>query len=369
MKHMRTSFQVFTYIIVCAIGASAAYFGHNGVRANNADLRKQLEDTQAQVAKLSEELNLLRVEQVQTRRARLTHRAPAANVASAQEAAIEPRGRPTTLAAMNPTAASPDNASNATPPSSAAAPNIAPLSEEERVQQARASLADYLERTEGRSIGARMRQGRRLLEQLREMGDAGTLALLHTLEEGTSSRERQVAAALLGGMQDLDVALPVLNEIITSEADVMVRRGAARGLRIMDSYEAVPSLNRLAENPGEDRFVRYNAAIGLARLDEPQGVEHLVGIYNEASSSDGSGRYITFRALTRLDDPAALPAMRLAAGPENDISYRVGALKFIARHGTEDDVPLVQAALNEPSKQPAVLEAARDALRSLGVSE
>lgn len=364
---MRTSFQVLTYVGACALGAGGIYLGHDGLRSDNAALHEQLANAEAKVARLSGELNTLRVTQVEQRRSRLTQQE---RFSTERERQLRKPGSATDgrIATLTPLASSPGPATSSEGRLSRAGPTAqeTPQTEEERVQQAQADLHDYLERTENLGVGARMRQSRRLLEALRERGDAGTLALLRTLEEGTTSRERQVAAALLGGMDDVEVALPVLNEIIASETDVMVRRGAARGLRIMDSHEAVPALSALAENTAEDRFVRYNAALGLARLSEPAGVDHLVGIYNEATNTDGTGRYIAFRALTRLDDPAALPAMRVAVVPGNGLSYRVGALKFMARHGTTEDLPLVQSALDDPSKQPALLDAARDALRALG---
>ena len=355
---MRTSFQVLTYVGACALGAGGIYLGHNGLRSDNAALHDQLANAEAKVARLSGELNTLRVTQVEQRRSRLTQRE---RFSTERERQLRKPGSATDgrIATLTPPASSPGPATSSEGRLSRAGPTAqeTPQTEEERVQQAQADLHDYLQRTENLGVGARRRQSRRLLEALRERGDAGTLALLRTLEEGTTSRERQVAAALLGGMDDVEVALPVLNEIIASETDVMVRRGAARGLRIMDSHEAVPALSALAENTAEDRFVRYNAALGR---------DHLVGIYNEATNTDGTGRYIAFRALTRLDDPAALPAMRVAVVPGNGLSYRVGALKFMARHGTTEDLPLVQSALDDPSKQPALLDAARDALRALG---
>ena len=80
-------------------------------------------------------------------------------------------------------------------------------------------------------------------------------------------------------------------------------------------------------------------------------------IFDEAEQ-DGSGRFVAFRALTSLNDPAALPLMRQLAVSDADVSYRVAAMRFLANHGDKEALPLLQLVLNSPREQPSVLEAA-----------
>ena len=60
------------------------------------------------------------------------------------------------------------------------------------------------------------------------MGDAGTEALARVLASGTSSEERRTAAQLLGELQD-PRALPLLQDVLDKDGDVLLRRAAAGG--------------------------------------------------------------------------------------------------------------------------------------------
>ncbi|MEM7250649.1 MAG: HEAT repeat domain-containing protein [Pseudomonadota bacterium] len=243
------------------------------------------------------------------------------------------------------------------------APDAPTLSHDQQMKVASSKLSDYLLRTAEADLRTRWRQGRQLLEELRELGPGATEALQEALAEATTSRERATAATLLGGMQD-PIAIPTLETLLVNEDDVIVRRAAARGLRLMESEEAIPILEAIVETDADDRFVRFNAALGLAQLGESGGVESLVDIFDE-TASDGAGRFWVFRALTRLDDRAALPAMRQVIHDDSDASYQVRALEFIARHGDAEDSELVKATLDRPAQEKSIIEAAQKALVSL----
>jgi HEAT repeat protein len=197
---------------------------------------------------------------------------------------------------------------------------------------------------------------RALIEELRAMGEPAVTALLQELEAEGSGRERRAAAALLGSLQDVRV-LPALQEVLEREQDLMMRRAAAFGLRQMQAPETIPVLTTLLANPQDDRFVRMSAAYGLAQLGEAQGVTGLMQIFDEAEG-DGRGRFLAFQALTSLNDPAALPLMRQLAVSDADVSYRVGAMRFLAEHGDQEALPLLQRVLHSPHEQPSVLDAA-----------
>ena len=87
----------------------------------------------------------------------------------------------------------------------------------------------YLEEGSGATGPARWRQARELVAELKAMGDAGTEALARVLASGrTSSEERRTAAQLLGEMQD-PRALPLLQDVLDKDGDVLLRRAAAAG--------------------------------------------------------------------------------------------------------------------------------------------
>ena len=223
-------------------------------------------------------------------------------------------------------------------------------------QAALTRFRQYLEETEGMGPQERRGQGRALVDELRAMGEPAVTVLLQTLETGDNSRERRTAATLLGALQDVR-ALPALQEVLERDQDLMMRRAAANGLRLLQMPETIPVFSTMLADKQDDRFVRMSAAYGLAQLGEAQGVTGLMQIFDEAEQ-DGSGRFVAFRALTSLNDPAALPLMRQLAVSDADVSYRVAAMRFLANHGDKEALPLLQLVLNSPREQPSVLEAA-----------
>jgi hypothetical protein len=223
-------------------------------------------------------------------------------------------------------------------------------------QAALTRFRQYLEETEGMGPQERRGQVRALVDELRAMGESAVTALLQVLETGDNSRERRTATTLLGALQDVR-ALPALQEVLEREQDLMTRRAAANGLRLLQMPETIPVFSTVLADKQDDRFVRMSAAYGLAQLGEAQGVTGLMQIFDEAEQ-DGCGRFVAFRALTSLNDPAALPLMRQLTVSDADVSYRVAAMRFLAEHGDKEALPLLQQVLNSSREQPSVLEAA-----------
>ena len=207
-------------------------------------------------------------------------------------------------------------------------------------------------------MGPQERRGRvrALVDELRAMGEPAVTALLQVLETGDNSRERRTAATLLGTLQDVR-ALPALQEVLEREQDLMTRRAAANGLRLLQMPETIPVFSTVLADKQDDRFVRMSAAYGLAQLGEDQGVTGLMQIFDEAEQ-DGRGRFVAFRAMMSLNDPAALPLMRQLTVSDADVSYRVAAMRFLAEHGDKEALPLLQQILHSSREQPSVLEAA-----------
>jgi HEAT repeat protein len=114
-------------------------------------------------------------------------------------------------------------------------------------------------------------------------------------------------------------ALTALQEVLERDQDLMMRRAATNGLRLLQMPETIPVFSTMLADKQDDRFVRMSAAYGLAQLGEAQGVTGLMQIFDEAEQ-DGSGRFVAFRALTSLNDPAALPLMRQLAVSDADVS-------------------------------------------------
>ena len=221
----------------------------------------------------------------------------------------------------------------------------------------------YLGDGSGATGPARWRQSRELIADLKAMGDAGTQALARVLASGSSSEERRTAAQLLGEMQD-PRALPLLQDVLDRDGDVLLRRTAAGALRRLESPDTIPVLNTLLANPTDDRFVRMSAAYGLAQMGQPQGVNGLMQIFDEANA-DGRGRDMAFRALNSLNDERSLPFMRQIAASGAEPSYRVQAIKFLTTQGDQQSLPALQLIMQSPTEQPSIRDAATQAYAAI----
>ncbi len=217
----------------------------------------------------------------------------------------------------------------------------------------------YLEATNGQGGRERWQQARQLVEDLRAMGDVGANALMNVLSSGTDSDERRAAARLLGTLQ-VPQALPLLQDILEKDDDLLLRRAAAFGLRRLQTPDSVPLMERLLANPGEDRFVRLSAAVGLAESGRPVGVTGLTVLFDE-SAADGRGRDIAFRALASMNDERALPFMRQLVTSQVEPGYRLQAIRYLAAQGDQQSLSALQAVMQSPNEQPSVRDAAAQA--------
>ncbi len=222
---------------------------------------------------------------------------------------------------------------------------------------------DYLDQTGAKSGSERLQHVRSLLNDLREMGEVAVAALVNTLVNAADSRERRAAAQILGALQDL-AALPALQDALENAEDVLMRRAAARGLRLLEALETIPVLEAVLANGEGDSLVRINAALGLAQLGQSQGVADLETLFDDTETT-GPERHWAFRALASLDHAGALPLMRRVVIADAEVSYRLGALGYLGRHGDARDLPLLQQVLDATGEQPSVVQAARQAHASI----
>jgi hypothetical protein len=221
----------------------------------------------------------------------------------------------------------------------------------------------YLEATKTATGREGWRQARELVNELRAMGDTAGQALMQVLSAGNDSDERRAAARLLGTLQ-IPQALPLLRDIIQREDDLLLRRAAAAGLRQLQTPESLPVMERLLTNPGEDRFIRLSAAVGLAQSGKPMGVAGLTQIFDEATA-DGRGRDTAFRALVGLKDERPLPFMRQVVTSQVEPGYRLQAIKYLTAQGDQQALGALQAVMNSPKEQPSIRDAATQAYTAI----
>ncbi len=213
------------------------------------------------------------------------------------------------------------------------------------------------------SGAGRWSRTREVTADLRGMGDVGIEALMRVLANGTSADERRAAAQLLGELQAAQ-ALPLLQGILAQDNDVLLRRAAASALRRLETPDTIPVLQGLLTNPGEDRFVRMSAALGLARLGQAEGVTGLAMIFAE-TNGDGRGRDMAFRALNSLNDERALPFMRQVASSGAEPGYRLQAIRFLALQGDRQALPALQQIMRTSTEQPSIRDAATQAYATI----
>lgn len=241
-------------------------------------------------------------------------------------------------------------------PGRAAGPAVVPVP---TVDAALERFYRYLNDTNDSGRGSRWQRVRELADDLRAMGNAGADALLRVLADGTSTEERRLAAQLAGELQ-VTQALPLLQNILDKDSDVLLRRAAALGLRRLETPDAAPVMQALLTNPAEDRFVRMSAAYGLAQLGQAQGVAGLMQIFDE-SAADGRGRDMAFRALSSLNDERSLPFMRQLLTSNADVSYRMQAIRFLAAQGDRQALVPLEFLMQSPTEQPSIRDAAAQA--------
>ena len=233
-----------------------------------------------------------------------------------------------------------------------------------QVQAALDRFYRYLEATNDSTAGReRWQRAREMVDEMRAMGPAAGQALMQVLASGTDTDERRAAARLLGQLQ-VAQALPVLKGIVENDNDLLLRRAAAAGLRQLQTPESLPVLERILTQPGEDRFVRLSAAVGLAESNRPLGVAGLTTIFEE-STADGRGRDMAFRALANLKDERSLPFMRQLAGSQVEPGYRLQAIRYLSAQGDQQALGTLQALAHAPNEQPSIRDAAAQAYSTI----
>jgi HEAT repeat protein len=123
-----------------------------------------------------------------------------------------------------------------------------------------------------------------------------------------------------------------------------LRAKAAQLLGDVGGPEAVPALvaalGYVGDGPEGQLFVRAFAAESLGRLHASEAVAPLAAALAKEKNPDLRERYLD--ALARIGDPAALPALRAAAG-SGPAEQREAALEALSRIGGDADRALVEA--------------------------
>lgn len=163
-------------------------------------------------------------------------------------------------------------------------------------------------------------------------------ALLDALNSGDDTRAEAAVARLAeaGGSQDADL-LGKLREMAASP-EVDTRWWAVRLLAAIKNPDVVVDLTAALRDP--DPMIRQCAAVGLRHYRDPRSVESLIGaLYDEdhlvaeaamaalvetgepavpclidlVSSASPQARLLAVKALAKIGDPKAIPALLMAS--------------------------------------------------------
>lgn len=199
---------------------------------------------------------------------------------------------------------------------------------------------------------------KRALLALGRIGDAKAgptvLRMLYTERPGVSFfPEASFAAVQIGK----PMAAPLLSVLEGRDADLSFwarQRGVVSGalyakaaqlLGDVGGADAVPALvSKLSyrdPDPGLELYVRVFAAESLGRLRARESVKPLSELL--ARERNGAARSRYAEALARIGDPAAVPALRAAAGT-GDWTMREGPLTALSLLGSASDVATVDEA-------------------------
>ncbi len=177
---------------------------------------------------------------------------------------------------------------------------------------------------------------------------------LDAITAGDDARTEEAALAL-GCLRE--TALPPLCNLL-ADADPDHRWWAARALAAV----AAPATRQLLINAltDPDADVRACVAQGLGELQAAEAVDGLVRCLSDSSPFVSR---ITADGLARIGQPA-VPAL-VAALQEGEVPARAGAARALSIIQPEDAIPVLCAALDDPSA--IVTYYAEEALERMGV--
>jgi HEAT repeat protein len=155
---------------------------------------------------------------------------------------------------------------------------------------------------------------------------------------------RPMAAPLLAVLQGKDAALAAW----AKERSVLPGALYAKAAQLLGDVGGddavaplVEKLTYVDDDPEVELFVRVFSAESLGRLRAKAAVARLSELAAREREPAARDRYA--EALARIGDPAALPALRTAAGA-GEWSLRVGPLTALSRLGGAAELPVVAAA-------------------------
>lgn len=200
-----------------------------------------------------------------------------------------------------------------------------------------------------------------LADALKAAGPNGHRLVIDQLQNSTSPQERFLAAALLEKIGD-PAALPALATALKNDPDLLVRRMASHAAALIGTDAAVNVL-RPAMLHDEDWGVRVNAAYGLAKLKQPDGLDTLQQFYG-STDTPAEYRLAILAGLADVAAPATGPLFRKILADTTDEGYVLIAIGALEKMKDSQAVPDLQRIFTS-AKSPTVRQAAQRAIDNI----
>ena len=198
------------------------------------------------------------------------------------------------------------------------------------------------------SRSVRLTAQRRLAE--RKSAQPALMALLKN--PAAPSPARQHALWALDG--DADARTEII-ELVKGDADLAVRRQAARVLGLRRVAESAEALAAVVRDASADASLRFHAATALGRIRDETAIPALIGALDQA---DSFARFAAFTALNEIGRAHPGAWASIAACLENGNAQIREAAAFALRDSFDAKLVDALAALAAVSKDPAVRETA-----------
>ena len=156
--------------------------------------------------------------------------------------------------------------------------------------------------------------------------------------------------------------LPALEPLVDPEQDDATRSYAAYLIARLESGEAVPVLERLAED--ENRRIQFGAQLGLARLRQPAYEEILFETFRDADAIPEERASIAILFAERIDPFLTDFYLEAAADPTLGTDARGYCLQSLSQLADPSTVPELQAIAQNPELEDQ-RDAANYALRNI----
>ncbi|MEZ4465562.1 MAG: HEAT repeat domain-containing protein [bacterium] len=198
-----------------------------------------------------------------------------------------------------------------------------------------------------------------LMKELAALGPEGIKILSAMLKSGTDD-ERFVAAAMLEKLGDPS-AVPALADLLfdPKNDNTLLQRMASHAMAIIGGEEAVGPLERVLE--GEMEWgIKANSAFGLAQMGRESGIDWMLETYTNASDPTVAAALLP--AMAEVGDPSYLPVFHRILQEESEYSKRYVALHGITKTGSRESLPVLQAIIDDPKADRALVTAAQKAL-------